>query len=82
MKKKTLFGLLGIAVVAGIVAYAVKKLKEVDDFDFDEDDFEDDYDDWEDADIAAEFDDDNEFLEPYVNGEKSIEELIQEEIKS
>lgn len=27
-------------------------------------------------------DDDNEFLEPYVNGEKSIEELIEEEIKS
>lgn len=82
MKKKTLFGLLGVTLVAGIVAYAVKKFKEVDDFDFDDEDFGDDFADWEDADIAAEFDNEDEFFDESKSDEKPAEEVKEEQINA
>ena len=46
---------LGVATVAGVVAYAVKKVKEMDDFDIDGVDYDDSLDDDDDEDFDEDF---------------------------
>lgn len=52
---------LGVATVAGAVAYAVKKVKEMDDFDIDGVDYDDSLDDDDDEDFDEDFCDDSDF---------------------